>query len=147
MAQTAQAEIRDDGCSEAGNAARWSHGSFFWNELMTRDPETARKFYADTVGWTFDAMPMADGGTYWVAKVGDKPVGGIFEMKGPGFDGVPENWMPYLAVDDIDSRAKKAVAAGASLMRPLFDIPGIGRIAILKEPGGAAIGWITPQAS
>ena len=92
-------------------------------------------------------MPMADGGTYWVAKVGDKPVGGIFEMKGPGFDGVPENWMPYLAVDDIDSRAKKAVAAGATLMRPLFDIPGIGRIAILKEPGGAAIGWITPQSS
>ena len=55
--------------------------------------------------------------------MGDKPVGGIFEMKGPGFDGVPENCMPYLAVDDIDSRAKKAVAAGATLMRPLFDIP------------------------
>jgi hypothetical protein len=55
--------------------------------------------------------------------------------------------MPYLAVDDTDSRADKAVAAGATLMRPLFDIPGIGRIAILKEPGGAAIGWITPQDS
>jgi predicted enzyme related to lactoylglutathione lyase len=147
MAQRAQAEIREDGCSEAGNAARWSHGIFFWNELMTRDPEAARKFYADTVGWSFDAMPMADGGTYWIPKVGNKPVGGVFEMEGSDFAGVPENWMPYLAVDDIDSRAKKAVAAGATLMRPLFDIPGIGRIAILKEPGGAAIGWITPQAS
>jgi hypothetical protein len=29
-------------------------------------------------------------------------------------------------------------------MRPLFDVPGIGRIAILREPGGAGIGWITP---
>jgi len=29
-------------------------------------------------------------------------------------------------------------------MRPLFDIPGIGRIAILREPGGAGVGWMTP---
>ena len=28
--------------------------------------------------------------------------------------------------------------------RPLFDIPGIGRIAILREPGGAGVGWMTP---
>ena len=29
-------------------------------------------------------------------------------------------------------------------MREPFDVPGTGRIAILKEPGGAAIGWMTP---
>jgi hypothetical protein len=32
-------------------------------------------------------------------------------------------------------------------MRPLFDIPGIGRIAILREPGGAGIGWMTPATT
>ena len=89
-------------------------------------------------------MPMQDGGTYWVAKAGDKMVGGIFEATGPEFDGVPEGWLPYLAVDDVDERVKKALAAGAELMRPLFDIPGIGRIAILREPGGAGVGWMTP---
>ena len=52
--------------------------------------------------------------------------------------------MPYIAVDDVDARVKKATAAGAKLMRPLFDIPGIGRIAILREPGGAGVGWMTP---
>ena len=30
-------------------------------------------------------MPMQDGGTYWVAKAGDKMVGGLFEMKGTDF--------------------------------------------------------------
>jgi len=144
MAQTA-AQHATEPCAE--DRPRWSHGSFFWNELMTHDPARARKFYADTVGWDFDPMAMADGGTYWVAKAGDKPVGGIFEMKAPCFEGVAEGWMPYLAVDDVDGRAKKAVGAGATLMRSLFDIPGIGRIAILKEPGGAAIGWITPLMS
>jgi uncharacterized protein len=29
-------------------------------------------------------------------------------------------------------------------MRPVFDVPSVGRIAILTEPGGAGVGWITP---
>ena len=119
------------------------HGNFYWTELMTRDVETAKKFYTDTIGWTFDGMPMPDG-TYWVAKMGDTPVGGLFPIGGPQWDGVPEHWLPYLAVDDVDARVKKAQAAGAKLMRPAFDIPGVGRIAILTEPGGAGVGWITP---
>lgn len=120
-----------------------AHGHFHWNELVTRDVENAKKFYGDTIGWTFDGMPMPDG-TYWVAKMGDAPVGGLFPISGPQWDGVPEHWMSYLAVDDVDARVKKALAAGAKLMRPAFDIPGVGRIAILTEPGGAGIGWITP---
>jgi uncharacterized protein len=121
----------------------WSHGNFYWNELMTRDAEKAKKFYSSSVGWTFDAMPMPDG-TYWVAKMGDQAVGGIFTMSGPDFEGVPESWMSYLAVDDIDARLKKATAAGAKVMRQPFDVPGVGRIAIIEQPGGAHIGWMTP---
>ncbi len=57
---------------------------------------------------------------------------------------VPEGWLSYIAVDDVDARVKKALTLGAKLMRPIFDVPNIGRIAILTEPGGAGIGWITP---
>ncbi|MEA3028027.1 MAG: uncharacterized protein QOF91_3312 [Alphaproteobacteria bacterium] len=121
----------------------WSHGSFYWNELMTRDADRAKKFYKDTIGWSFDAMPM-EHGTYWIAKMGERPVGGIFPLSSPQFDGVPESWMSYLAVDDVDARVKKATAAGAKLMRPVFDVPDVGRIAILTEPGGAGVGWMTP---
>lgn len=122
----------------------WSHGSFYWNELMSRDVERDKKFYADTLGWTFEGMPMEQG-TYWVAKLGDKMVGGIFDITNTQFDGVPESWMAYIAVDDVDARTAKATKVGATLMRPIFDVPDIGRIAILKEPGGAGIGWITPS--
>jgi predicted enzyme related to lactoylglutathione lyase len=124
----------------------WSHGNFYWNELMTRDVEKAKKFYADTIGWSYDGMPM-ENGTYWVAKADGKPVGGIFDIKTPQFTGVPESWMAYLAVDDVDARVKKAQAAGAKLMRPIFDVPNVGRIATLAEPGGAGIGWMTPAQS
>ena len=122
----------------------WSHGKFYWNELTTRDPERAKKFYADTLGWSFDAMPMGEGATYWIAKVGDEPVGGMFDIRGHEFEKVPESWMAYIAVDDVDARAAKAVKAGAKIMKPAFDVPGVGRIAMLLEPGGAAIGWMTP---
>jgi uncharacterized protein len=125
------------------DAMTWSHGTFHWNELMTRDVERAKKFYQTTIGWSFDAMPMEQG-TYWIAKMGDRPVGGIFPLPSPQFDGVPESWMSYLAVDDVDARVKKATAAGAKLMKPVFDVPNVGRIAILAEPGSAGIGWITP---
>src|SRR5580704_8185274 len=121
-----------------------SHGTFHWNELMARDVAGAKKFYADTIGWSYDGMPMPTGGTYWLAKMGDLPVAGIFDINGPDYQGVPENWMPYIAVDDVDARVKKAVAAGARVMKPAFEVPGVGRIVILMEPGGAAVGWITP---
>jgi predicted enzyme related to lactoylglutathione lyase len=124
----------------------WSHGTFYWNELMTRDIERAKRFYADTIGWSFEAMTIPHG-TYWCPMLGGQPVAGLFPLDRPEFDGVPESWMSYLAVDDVDRRAEKAVAAGAQLMRPIFNVPEVGRIAILKEPGGAGVGWMTPVAS
>jgi predicted enzyme related to lactoylglutathione lyase len=141
----ANASQHDGDCAEQRKS--WSHGTFFWNELMTRDVERAKRFYGDTIGWRFDPMKMADGRTYWCAMEDGRPVAGLFPLDAPEFDGVPESWMSYLAVDDVDKRVAAAVQAGGQLMKPIFDIPGVGRIAILKEPGGAGIGWMTPAAA
>jgi predicted enzyme related to lactoylglutathione lyase len=119
------------------------HGSFHWNELNTRDPTGACDFYGKALGWTFDAMPMPDS-TYYLAKVGDKIVGGIFEMTGPQFDGIPAHWFAYIAVDDVDARVAAATKLGAAIMRAPWDIAGVGRIAIVKDPTGAVVGWMTP---
>ena len=121
-----------------------AHGTFVWNELTTHDVEKAKKFYADVLGWTYDAVPGLNGSTYWTVKLGDQRVGGMFPLDEATCADVPEGWLAYIAVDDVDARVKKAVALGAKLMRPIFDVPNIGRIALLTEPGGAAIGWITP---
>jgi predicted enzyme related to lactoylglutathione lyase len=124
-----------------------AHGHFHWNELLTPEVEQAKQFYRDTIGWSFEPMPMDDGATYWVAQIGKEPVAGIFPTNRPDFAGVPVSWMSYLSVDDVDTRVRKAVNGGAKLMRPIFDVPNVGRIAILTEPGGAGIGWITPVTS
>ena len=49
------------------------------------------------------------------------------------------------AVDDIDARIDLAKKGGATLAQEPFDVPGIGRIAMVREPGGALIGWMTPS--
>ena len=143
MAQTA-AHRREEDCAD--EQKNWTHGTFIWNELMTRNVEQAKRFYGDTIGWRFEAMKMPDGRNYWCAMESGKPIAGIFSIDAPEFDGVPESWMSYLAVDDVDRRVASAVKAGAKLMKPIFDVAGVGRIAILMEPGGAGVGWMTPVA-
>ena len=122
----------------------WSHGKFHWNELNTRNVEQAKKFYAETLGWSFEGMPMDDGSTYWLAMIDGEPVAGLFDISAPEYKDIPESWLPYIAVDDVDARVSKATRAGARIMKSAFDAPGVGRIVILLEPGGAAIGWMTP---
>ncbi|WP_434054028.1 MAG: VOC family protein [Roseibium sp.] len=122
-----------------------THGTFYWNELMTRDTGRARAFYGKSLGWTFAEMPMEEGSVYVVANLGDRPVGGMFQMDGPQFEGVPEHWMSYIAVDNVDERLELAVAHGGEVLRPPYDVAGIGRIAILKDVGGAVQGWMTPS--
>jgi predicted enzyme related to lactoylglutathione lyase len=126
------------------NETQIVHGVVCWSELAVHDMARAQKFYSDALGWRFEAMPMQDM-TYWIILSGETRVGGLFEMTGEQFKGVPEHWLTYIAVDDIDARLKKAVAAGARICKEAFDIPGVGRMAVLAEPGGAVVAWMTPK--
>ena len=122
------------------------HGKFIWNELNTHDVDRAKRFLSSTLGWTFDPMPMPEG-TYWIIKNGDDRIGGIFDMTTlKGCENIPEHWLSYVAVDDVDQRVKEALTAGAKPGRPPFDVAGVGRIAILQQPGGATVAWMTPKA-
>jgi predicted enzyme related to lactoylglutathione lyase len=122
-----------------------SHGAIIWSELNTRDPAGAMAFYTATLGWTFHDVPLA-GHTYWLARMDDAPVmAGIFDLRRPEFDGIGDHWLTYVGVDDVDRRVAEALALGATLIRPIFDVPGTGRIAIIRAPGGAVVGWMTSK--
>lgn len=119
------------------------HGEFHWNELLSTDVEAARSFFGDTIGWTYDPVDMGSM-TYWVAMQGNRPVAGIMPVPSNMPEGTPSHWMNYIAVDDVDARIAKAKTAGAAVMSEPFDVPDVGRIAILQDPTGGMIGWITP---
>jgi hypothetical protein len=117
-------------------------GTVIWSELMTTEVEKARAFYGKTLGITFEAYGDTNPG-YLLAMIGGKPAWGLMDMtRTPGG---PSGWFTYMAVDDVDARVAAALAAGAQLCRPVFDIPTVGRIAILQDPTGAIIGWMKPE--
>jgi uncharacterized protein len=123
-------------------------GKFMWNELMTTDADAAAKFYGSVVGWKTSSMPMpgSDAGEkYHLWKVGDEDAGGMLQMSGPQFAGIPPHWMSYVHVADVDACAAKVAPAGGKLAQPPFDIPGIGRFCVVIDPQGAALALMTPS--
>ncbi len=121
----------------------FEHGQFYWNELMTHDVEKAKAFYTRTLGWSYENMPMPEG-EYHMIKQDGEMVGGMMQMPTQMPAGTPSHWFAYISVDDVDARLANVVAAGGAVISPAFDVEGVGRIAIVRDPAGAAIGWMTP---
>ncbi|UCD75173.1 MAG: VOC family protein [Phycisphaerales bacterium] len=114
-------------------------GTFCWNELMTRDVAAAKEFYTSLLGWKTEDVDIGECGIYTVLKAGEEQIGGMFQMAGEQFEGVPANWMSYIAVDDVEASTKKAEALGAKIEMPPADIPDTGRFSVITDPTGATI--------
>ncbi len=122
----------------------YDHGYVHWNELLTRDAAGAAEFYAKVLGWEIMEVDMGGPHPYRVAKVGEDMVAGIMQMHGPEFEGMPERWVPYMAVDDADKAAADARAAGAKVVNEPFDVPGVGRIVMIHDNVDAVLGLMKP---
>ena len=118
-----------------------AHGTFCWNELMTRDVKAAGKFYSELIGWEVadSGMPGMD---YSMFKAGGKEAGGMMVMPGEVPDQVPSHWMAYIAVDDVDGLVGKIPGLGGTILHGPQDIPGVGRFITVQDPAGATVGMI-----
>lgn len=119
------------------------HGVFSWNELMTTDLESAKDFYSKVFGWTFEETPMECGGVYICAKKDDLMLAGMYLKNENVPEHVPPHWGAYVTVDDVDASAAEAEKAGATIVYPLTDIPGVGRMCVIQDPQGAIFSIIT----
>ncbi|MEV6975233.1 VOC family protein [Kitasatospora sp. NPDC093806] len=110
-------------------------GALGWVELLTRDPDGARAFYPAVFGWTVAASEQY---TQWGLADGD--FGGMLTM-GENFPPqVPPHWLPYFSVADVDVTAFRAGNLGAQTLMAPTDVPDGPRIAVLRDPVGAAFG-------
>lgn len=75
------------------------------------------------------------GGDYHVIKVGEVAVGGVMQQQQPG----PAMWGAYVTVASCDATVEKAKGLGAVVCAGPFDIPTVGRMAVLRDPQGAVI--------
>ena len=51
--------------------------------------------------------------------------------------GVPPNWMLYIAVNNADETVAKAQRLGGTVLAPAFDVMEYGRMAVFQDPTGA----------
>ena len=121
--------------SENNNSAM-KPGLFGWNELITSDIETAKKFYAEVFGWTSETKAVAPGWDYTLFKLGDATVGGMIQL-GPEQCPAKPQWLSYVFSEDVGADLAKAQAAGATVIKEAMEIPNTGTMAILRDPLGA----------
>ena len=111
-------------------------GAMVWNELLTRDAATAKKFYSAVFGWK--PQPTSAGGmdyTEW--QLGGKDVGGLMQMDDEHFPPeTPPNWTVYFAVADCAASVSKIGDLGGKVVVPPTQIP-VGTFAVCQDPQGA----------
>ena len=113
-------------------------GDFIWYELLTDDHAQARAFYDPVVGW--DIEPAASNPMdYRMIRIpGGGHAGGVMqindEMRGHG---ARPTWLGYIGVDDVDATVAQAKDAGGNVLMAAFDLPTVGRMALLADPAGA----------
>ncbi|HUL67826.1 MAG TPA: VOC family protein [Burkholderiaceae bacterium] len=118
-----------------------THGAFSWCELMTTDPDAARDFYTKLFGWGSKSMDMPNG-QYTTVQVGDASVAGLMKIPADA-KGVPPNWGCYVTVEDVDATCARVKQLGGKVIVPVFEIPTVGRMAVIQDPQGAALSIIT----
>ena len=109
-------------------------------ELQTQDVAKSKKFYASMFDWKWEEIPGMD---YTIINVGEGTGGGMMKKPVPG---IPDNWLPYVLVDDVAASTKKARTLGATIARDVTEIPGFGWFSVILDPTGAAFALWQPKA-
>lgn len=117
------------------------HGAPCWVDLMSSDPEASKAFYGALFGWEAEAPNPEFGGYTNLTKDGD-PVAGLMQSQ-PDM-GPRDVWSVYLAVDDAATTLEAATAAGGTVVVDAMPVAELGTMAVVIDPGGAAIGMWQP---
>ncbi|MCR9195825.1 MAG: VOC family protein [Hyphomonas sp.] len=117
-------------------------GRIVWHDLFTGDRQGAMAFYERIAGWTYQIEHATD--FAWGGGEKDFVLAVLGQEAGAGFAETPpelsNGWIAYVEVRDVDATAARAEQLGGAIIRQPFDVPGVGRNALLRDPLGALIG-------
>lgn len=111
-------------------------GAPCWVDLMTSDAAKAREFYAELFGWTSEEPNEAFGGYFNFSKDGKVVAGGMTKQQPE----LPDVWSVYLLTPDAEKTAAAVPAHGGTMMISPMPVADLGVMAVLADPGGAAVG-------
>ena len=108
-------------------------------ELMTTDVGKAKEFYGKLFAWNLEDVPGMD---YTIINVGEGTGGGLMKIPMPGMS---SSWMAYVLVDDLAASTEKAKTLGASIVKEITEVPGMGSFSVMIDPTGAALAMWQPK--
>ena len=111
-------------------------GTFCWVELATSDAAAAKAFYTRLFGWSTTEQDMGEMGTYYLFRKDGKQVAAMYQQ-GADMQGIPPNWLSYIAVTSTDDAVAKANSLGAQGVHGPFDVNDLGRMAVIQDVQGA----------
>lgn len=118
-------------------------------ELNTTNLDQARAFYQALFDWTLADMPLpvegaeGSGEVYVTIDPGGGTGGGMMRQMMPG---ALSSWLAYVHVADIREATEKARRLGATVLKDVSEVHGMGWLSILRDPTGALLGLWQPAA-
>lgn len=120
-------------------------GSFCWAELNTPDQARAKTFYEGLFAWKLVPGQGKDSGYLHIMN-GESYIGGVPPTR-PGSASAPPHWLIYFATADVDKTFQKARDMRARILLRPMDFEGVGRVAMLADPQGAAFALYREQTN
>ncbi|MDP5221094.1 VOC family protein, partial [Ruegeria sp. 2205SS24-7] len=117
-------------------------GQIVWHDLFTEDAALSRCFYEKVARWRYvieHATDFAWGGgerDFILALSEDEAGAGFVAANG----GPPFGWLPYVEVQDVDAAAEMVLELCGTVEKAPFDVPGVGRNCLVRDPIGAHFG-------
>ena len=117
-------------------------GRIVWHDLFTGGRQGAMAFYERVAGWTYQIEHATD--FAWGGGEKDFVLALLDEEAGAGFAETPpelsNGWIAYVEVRDVDATVARVEGLGGTIVRHPFEVPGVGRNALVRDPLGALIG-------
>lgn len=119
-------------------------GEWIWIQLLSRDAVKAGEFYGQLAPYElFDNALSERSGSYVLASEGYARAG-LVTIPADRTD-IQPTWLPFVRVESIaDAIAKAQALGGKVLVAPRQDLAD-GKVAVLADPTGAAIGILQWQ--
>jgi predicted enzyme related to lactoylglutathione lyase len=116
-------------------------GAPCWVDLMTSDVERARSVYRQVLG-VEAGEPNEEFGGYFMFMMDGRPIAGVMANQAEGT--ATDLWSVYLGSGDANATLSRAAEHGGSVMVPGMQVGELGTMAMVLDPGGAAIGVWAP---
>jgi uncharacterized protein len=123
----------------------YQHGVPCWVDTWQPDADAAVDFYKQLFGWEAeDTMPAGVGGKHYMCRLDGHDVAAVASRPEQSPDVTA--WTTYVWTDDVDQTVDRVTAEGGSVLMQPFDALDGGRIGVIADPAGAALGVWEPGA-